>query len=143
MLGVSLPVVDQIVVGFFASYRPTGDLTYLQTGNRVMLAPLGIVAQAASVAAFPYLASDSAAMNWDKLADFLRSGLRRLMFLSLPLSMLLILTAQPIINILFGYGKYDDPAALNATAVAFAFYCVGPFARAGQQVAARGPSAAR
>jgi putative peptidoglycan lipid II flippase len=138
MLGVSLPVVDQIVVGFFASYRPTGDLTYLQTGNRVMLAPLGIVAQAASVAAFPYLASDSAAMNWDKLAEFLRSGLRRLMFLSLPLSMLLILTAQPIINILFGYGKYDDPAALNATAVAFAFYCVGLFAWAGQQFVARG-----
>jgi putative peptidoglycan lipid II flippase len=77
-------------------------------------------------------------MNWDKLAEFLRSGLRRLMFLSLPLSMLLILTAQPIINILFGYGKYDNPAALNATAVAFAFYCVGLFAWAGQQFVARG-----
>jgi putative peptidoglycan lipid II flippase len=138
MLGVSLPVVDQFVVGFFASYLSTGALTHLQTGNRVMLAPLGIVAQAASVAAFPYLASDSAAQNWDKLSDFLRSGLRRLMFLSLPLSMLLILTAQPIINILFGYGKYDDPAALNATAVAFAFYCVGLFAWAGQQFVARG-----
>jgi putative peptidoglycan lipid II flippase len=139
MLGVSLPVVDQFVVGFFASYLTTGALTHLQTGNRVMLAPLGIVAQAASVAAFPFLASDSAAHKWDKLSDFLRSGLGRLMFLSLPISMLLILTAQPIINILFGYGKYaDDPVALEHTAIAFAFYCVGLFAWVGQQFVARG-----
>ncbi|MDQ3814428.1 MAG: murein biosynthesis integral membrane protein MurJ [Armatimonadota bacterium] len=138
MLGVSLPVVDQIVVTRFASFLGEGPLTYLHTANRAMLAPLGIVAQAASVAAFPYLAADTAAQDWPKFAEFLRTGLRRLMFLTLPLSVLLILIAQPLIDLLFGYGQYDEPRALHQTAVAFAFYCVGLFAWTGQQFVARG-----
>jgi len=139
MLGVSLPVVDQIVVGWFASYLPVENVAYLQTGNRVMLAPLGILAQAASVAAFPFMASDSAARNWQSLADFVRNGLRRLMFLSLAISTLLILIARPLVSLLFGYGKFgEDRNAVSQTAVAFAFYCVGLFAWAGQQFVARG-----
>lgn len=136
MLGVSLPVVDQIVVKFFASGLGEGALRNLFTGNRFMLAPLGIVAQAASVAAFPYLASDSAAQDWKSFAEFLRNGLRRLMFLTLPLSVGLILVSEPLLN-LFRFGKFGQADA-HQSAVAFAFYCVGLFAWTGQQLAARG-----
>jgi len=136
MLGVSLPVVDQIVVKFFASGLGEGALRNLFTGNRFMLAPLGIVAQAASVAAFPYLASDSAAEDWKSFAEFLRNGLRRLMFLTLPLSVGLILVSEPLLN-LFRFGKFGAADA-HESAVAFAFYCVGLFAWTGQQLAARG-----
>ena len=138
MLGVSLPVVDQVVVGWFASYLHPGALWNLRNGNRVMLAPLGIVAQAASVAAFPYMASEAAGQDWRKFAGFLRSGLGRLMFLTLPLSVLLILIGEPLINLLFAYGKYNEPVALHETTVAFQFYCVGLFAWGGQQFVARG-----
>jgi putative peptidoglycan lipid II flippase len=139
MLGVSLPVVDQIVVRFFGSYLDGGGLSHLTYGNRVMLAPLGILAQAASVAAFPFMATDSATKNWNALTDFLRTGLRRLMFLALPISTVLILNARPIIDLLFGYGKFaNDPNAVHQTSIAFAFYCVGLFAWAGQQFVARG-----
>lgn len=136
MFGVSLPVFDQVVVGYFASSLDEGAVRNLTTGNRFMLAPLGIVAQAASVAAFPYLAADSASGDWTKFSDFLRSGLRRLLFLTLPLSVLLILMAQPLINALRG-GEFGRAAA-DETAIAFAFYCVGLFAWAGQQLVARG-----
>ncbi|HEX8552469.1 MAG TPA: murein biosynthesis integral membrane protein MurJ [Abditibacteriaceae bacterium] len=141
MLGVSLPVVDQQIVGIFASYLPDGHLSYLQNGNRAMLAPLGILAQAASVAAFPFMAGDSANKDWPALADFMRSGLRRLMFLALPISMLLILNATPIIKILFGSQSFlleNKGTALPLTALAFAWYCAGLFAWAGQQFVARG-----
>jgi putative peptidoglycan lipid II flippase len=138
MLGVSLPVVDQNVIEYFASLLPGDALTHLSTGNRFMLAPLGIVAQAASVAAFPYLAADSGARDWHKFAEFLRTGLKRLLFLTLPLSTLLILNAKPIIDLLSGYGRYDDPFKLNQTSIAFAFFCVGLFAWAGQALVARG-----
>ena len=138
MLGVSLPVVDQIVVGWFATYLEPGALTHLTTGNRVMIAAQGIVGQAASVAAFPYLAELVAQENWEDFSKFLRDGLRRLLFLTLPLSTLLILLARPIIVVLFGYGKFDNALALNETALAFAFYSVGLFAWTAQQLVARG-----
>jgi putative peptidoglycan lipid II flippase len=111
----------------------------LQTGNRVMIMPLTILAQAASVAAFPFMASDSAAQNWPALADFLRTGLRRLMFLSLPISVLLILNSRLVIDLLFGYGRFvDDPHAVQQTSIALSLYCIGLFAWAGQQFVARG-----
>ena len=136
MIGVSLPVVDQIVVRFFSSELSKGAMLDLGMGNRFMVAPLAVVAQAASVAAFPYLASDSHAQNWPKFAEFLRTGLRRLLFITLPMSMLLILIAQPLLR-LFEFGQLNRASADNI-AVAFAFYCVGLFAWAGQQFIARG-----
>lgn len=138
MLGVSFPVVDQLVVGLFASYLRVEDVTFLTYGNRFMVAPLSILAQAASVAAFPYMATDSAAQNWSALAEFLRTGLRRLMFLAIPMSVLLIVIARPFIGLFVGFGNMSTRNAIDTTAVAFAFYCVGLFAWAGQQFVARG-----
>ncbi len=138
MVGVSFPVVDQIVVRAFASYLPTGAMTHLSAGNRLMLVALSVLAQAASVAAFPFLASNSAARDWQKLADFLRVGLRRLMFITLPISTLMILTARPTVNILFGHGAFNTPEAINSTSLAYALYTLGLFAWAGQQLVARG-----
>jgi putative peptidoglycan lipid II flippase len=138
MLGVSLPVVDQWVIAYFGSWLHPGSLRNLDTGNRFMLAPLGVLAQAASVAAFPYLASNTASEEWTRFSSFLRSGLRRLLFLALPLSTLLILLAQPIMSF-FAFGEFQaDRQAVHETSVAFAFYCVGLFAWAGQQFVARG-----
>ena len=138
MIGVSLPVVDQIVVGRFASFLPEGAITHLTTGNRVMIAAQGIVGQAASVAAFPYLAAFAAEENWTEYSRFLREGLRRMIFLTLPLSVLMILLSRPIITLLFGYGQFNNQHALQETAVAFSFYCVGLFAWTTLQLVARG-----
>ena len=136
MLGVSFPVVDQIVMPYFTGHLPNGTLTQLDRGNRVMVAALAMLSQAASVAAFPYLASDSALQKWDSFAEFLRNGLRRLMFISLPASTLLILLSQPIIWILLRHGNFTAQAA-QTSAIAFGFYCIGMFAWTGQQLIAR------
>lgn len=137
MFGVSFPIVDQIVIGYFAS-EGSGWMTYLSNGNRLMIVAQSVLAQAAAVAAFPYLASDSAAQDWQKVADFLRQGLRRLMFITLVLSTWMVLTASPIVDLIYAYGKYKDPQALHETAIAYAFYSMGLFAWAGQQLVARG-----
>ena len=137
MFGVSFPIVDQIVIGHFAS-EGSGWLTYLSNGNRLMIVAQSVLAQAAAVAAFPYLASDSAAQDWQKVADFLRQGLRRLMFITLVLSTWMMLTARPVVDLIFGYGNYKGFAPLHETSIAYAFYSMGLFAWAGQQLVARG-----
>lgn len=137
MIGVSLPVVDQIIVKWFATFLPTGALTNLNTANRVMIAAQGILGQAASVAAFPYMADNTAAGEWLQFSSFIRRGLRRLMFLSLPLGILLVITAIPIITLLFGYGAFEQGNALAETSASFAFFCVGLFAWVGQAFISR------
>ena len=138
MLGVSLPVVDMFVVSYFASSLDTGTLTHLNNGNRLMIAAQGVVGQSVAVASFPFLASMVAAGNYAEFSDFLRVNLRRLMFVTLPLSILLVLGATPICSLIFGWGEYDDPSKIGETALSFAFFSGGLFAWAAQGIVSRG-----
>jgi putative peptidoglycan lipid II flippase len=138
MFGVSLPVVDQWVVGFFASSFHEGTLTHLKNANRLMIAVQGIIGQAAAVAAFPYLASEGATANYKAFSDFLRTGLRRLLFVTLPLTVLMCLWAHPIVRLVYGWGHFNDPVKIHETAVSFQWFCLGLFAWGGQALIARG-----
>lgn len=138
ILGVSLPVVDQLVVTSFASSLPLGAVTHLENANRLMIAAQGVLGQAAAVAAFPYLAAQVAKGDFPAFAEFLRVGLRRLLFVSLPVSTLMTLWAAPLTRLLFGYGEYNTPPILNQTAICLAFYCIGLFAWVAQGLVARG-----
>ena len=138
MLGVSLPVVDWMVVSYFGSSLGEGTLTHLKNGNRLMISAQGIVGQAVAVASFPFLASMVALGNYVEFAEFLRTNLRRLSFVTLPLSVLLVLGATPICSLIFGWGAYNDPAKIGETALSFAFFTIGLFAWAAQGIVSRG-----
>lgn len=138
MLGVSLPVVDQQVASFFGSFLPQGSITHLDNANRLMIAAQGVLGQAAAVAAFPYLAAESAAGDYRAFSEFLRLGLRRLLFVTLPMSVLLILWSQPLTRLIYGYGLFNDPQKLHETALCFALFNIGLFAWVGQGFLARG-----
>lgn len=138
MFGVSLPVVDQRVVAAFASTFPNGVLTHLENANRLMIAAQGILGQAAAVAAFPYMASKVATGEYKAFSSLIRTGLRRLLFVALPISVLLILWAQPLTRLIYGYGQFNVPEKLNETALCFALYTLGLFAWVGQGFVARG-----
>ena len=138
MLGVSLPVVDWWVVGYFGSELSEGALTHLKNGNRLMISAQGIVGQAVAVATFPFLASMVAAGDYSEFSEFLRVTLRRLLFVTLPLSVLLVLGATPICSLIFGWGEYNEPAKIGETAMSFAFFTIGLFAWAAQGFVSRG-----
>ena len=138
MLGVSLPVVDWMVVSYFASSLPEGTLTHLQNGNRLMIAAQGIIGQSVAVATFPFLASMVAAGKYGQFSEFLRVNLRRLLFVTLPVTVLLVLGATPICSLIFGWGNFNVDSKINETAISFAFFTIGLFAWAAQGLVSRG-----
>ncbi|RYG55151.1 hypothetical protein EON80_31040, partial [bacterium] len=138
MIGVSFPVVDVWVVQFFTSDLPAGDFSRIDNANRLMIAAQGLLGQAAAVAAFPFLASKVAVGDFRTFSEFLRTGLRRLLFITLPVSILLILWSEPIVTLIFGWGNFNSPSAINDTARCFAMFSVGLFAWGAQAFVARG-----
>ena len=72
MLGVSLPVVDwMVVVGYFGvepARRARSPI--MQNGNRLMIAAQGIIGQSVAVATFPFLASMVAAGKYSEFSEF-------------------------------------------------------------------------
>ncbi len=137
MLGLSLPYVDVIVNRAFASMISEGAIAALNYANRLMQMPLGVFAQASAVALFPTLAAHAAQKQMAELRDGVNLGLRGVLFLTIPSSVLMMVLATPMVRMLFQHGEFV-PADAPYVGYALIFYSVGLAGWAGQLVVSRG-----
>lgn len=137
VLGVSLPNVDQLITGNFASELSTGSQAAIGYATRMMLIPIGIFAQAMGIAILPTMASQAAAGQQRAFRATLNKGLRTILFLTVPSSALLFLLAQPTVTFILQGGRFTPEATL-LTAPALRFYSLGIFAWSAQAILTRG-----
>lgn len=136
VLGVALPQVSIWINRAFASGLGNGPMAALSNANQFMQVPLGIFAQAMAVAIFPTLSALAAQGKYAELRDTASTGIRALLFLTVPASVLMIALAVPIVQLLLQGGRYGpDDTALAASALAY--YCIGIFAWSAQSILAR------
>ena len=137
VLGVSLPNVDQIINGYFASQLPTGSQAALNYAVRLMLIPIGVFGQAMGIAILPTMSDQAAAKQYKAFRATTGRALRTIMFLTIPASALLFLLATPLIALLFQH-KHFTAAATQLTAPPLRFYALGIFAWSAQAILTRG-----
>jgi putative peptidoglycan lipid II flippase len=137
LLGLSLPQVCMVLTRPFASALGDGPITWLDNANKIMQLPLGIFAQALSVAVFPTMSALAAQRDFPGLRRQFSLGLRAILFLTIPSAVLIIVLAQPITFVLFERGLWT-PAATQATAAAVVCYALAILAVSGQQMVNRG-----
>ncbi|TDA68692.1 MAG: murein biosynthesis integral membrane protein MurJ [Clostridia bacterium] len=103
-----------------ASGLDPGRITALDLANRVLNLPIGIVAAAIATVIFPVMASQAAAGRKEELARASSAGLGLVFFLSLPVTVGMMVLASPLIQLLFGRGAFGAGAtALTATALLY------------------------
>lgn len=136
VLGVALPQVSIWINRAYASYLKDGSVAALTNANQLMQVPLGIFAQAMAVAIFPTLSALAAQKNYDELRSTSSGGIRNLLFLTIPSSVLMIILAVPIVQLLLQHGAFK-PADTPITASTLAWYGVGIFAWSAQSILAR------
>ena len=137
LLGVSLPNVDQIINGAFASTLPPGSQSAMQYAVRLMLIPIGIFAQAMGVALLPSMSGHAAAGHMTAFRSTVNKAIRIIFFLTIPASALLAILAVPCIRVLFEHGHFNDAATL-LTAVPLRYYSIGICAWSAQAILTRG-----
>jgi len=137
LLGVSLPNVDQIINSLFASNLSTGSQTYLQYANRIMLIPIGIFGQAMGIAILPTMAAMAAAKQKRAFKRTTNSGLRIILFLTVPASALFYLLSVSVVALLYHHHKFTGPDVL-ATAAALRMYALGICVWSAQAILTRG-----
>jgi len=133
ILGLSLPQVFVLINRAFASLLPPGAVSALDNANKQMQAPLGIFAQAISIAVFPTLSAQAARGDMEAFRRTLLQGLRALWFLTVPISVLMMVLSTDIVSILLQYKKFT-PYDTRITAEALVFYCIGLFAFSSQAI---------
>jgi putative peptidoglycan lipid II flippase len=132
-LGLSVMQINILVNTLLASYLPTGSVSYLYYGLRLIHFPLGIFAVALATALLPTLSTHAAKGDHPALRRSFSFGLRLVFFIMFPAMLGLILFRIPIVHLLFEHGAFDHLATLG-TADAVLFYSLGLWAFAGVRI---------
>jgi putative peptidoglycan lipid II flippase len=100
----------------FGSLVGTGAISWLSYARRLMMVPVGVVAQAAGVASYPFLAELVAKGETRRLQETLNRALRNLLTLLVPLSVWMVIVAEPVVRLIFQQGRFG-PADTQQTAL--------------------------
>ena len=132
MIGTAVYQLNVFVDTVFASFLPSGSVSYLFFADRLMEFPLGIFAIAIGMASLPSLSGLAAQGKMEELKETLSFAFRLVSFISIPAMVGLIALKTPIVNLLFQRGLFDT-SATEKTAFALLFYSVGLWAIAGSR----------
>jgi putative peptidoglycan lipid II flippase len=137
MLGQSLVVLEEQFIRIFAQFGNEGSIFALGRARRLNMLPVGVIAQAAGVAAYPFLARLAAEGRLRELSRTLVTALRYVIVASLVATATIVALAQPVVRVAFQRRNFTLDATL-LTALALVFFGLSIAAWGAQQVYARG-----
>ncbi len=114
MLGQSVAVLDEQFINWFAQIED-GATSALFYARRLNMVPVGVIAQAAGVAAYPFLSRLAASGKTEELNRSTERAARNTVFVASAATALLVVMATPLVTLIYRYGKFDqDNASLVA-----------------------------
>ena len=124
MLGVSVSQISLLINTVFASFLPSGSVSWLYYADRLMEFPSGMLGVALGTILLPSLSKMHANEQPAEFSALLDWGLRLTLLLTLPASLGLALLAVPLISTLFHHGVFGAEDVLQ-TRTALIAYSVG------------------
>ena len=95
---------------FFASFTTSRGLVILELAQTLMLAPVLLFGQSIAQATFPSLSLKS--KEPEEFVSIFVSSLNQIMYLTLPISALLVVLRIPIVRLFFGASRFDWDATV-------------------------------
>jgi len=125
--GVSVSQVSILINQVFASYLPTGSVSWLYYADRLMELPAGVLGVAAGTILLPSLSKHHASANAVDFAKLLDWGLRITVLLAVPAAVALAVLALPLVATLFHYGRFtiEDAWMTRSALIAYSVGLTG------------------
>lgn len=133
LIGAAVYQLNVFIDTIFASFLPSGSVSYLFYADRMIEFPLGIFAIAIGMASLPSLSGLASKGKMEELKETLSFTFRLVSFISIPAMVGLIALKTPIINLYLQRGVFNYYAT-EMTVKALLFYSVGIWAIAGVRV---------
>ena len=128
-IGLAASQINLIVITALASTLAAGSIAVFNLAESLSRPLLTLVGVSFSVAAFPTLSLTFFKGDKEKFNQVFYSTFYQILYLILPLSFLLFLLREPIVNIILNVGKFGQIDA-KLTAVCLGMFCLGIFAQA-------------
>lgn len=130
LIGTAVYQLNVFIDTIFASFLPSGSVSYLFFADRLLEFPLGLFAIAIGMASLPSLSGLASQGKREEFKETLSFAFRLTSFISIPAMVGLIALKTPIIHVLFERGLFNHYAT-EMTAKALLFYSIGLWAIAG------------
>lgn len=121
------------IFGSFAGIVGEGGVAVLYFAYRLIQFPIGIFSNAISQAVLPTLSRQVFEENRDNLKNTLGWGLRLVIFALLPVTAVFMILAGPLVEAVFGGGKFDAYSSRLTSQVLF-YYSIGLVAYGGIKI---------
>jgi len=124
VLGVSVSQISLLINTVFASFLPSGSVSWLYYADRLMEFPAGLLGAALGTILLPSLSKSHASEQPEEFSALLDWGLRLTLLLTLPAALALAILAVPLLSTLFQYGAFSANDVMQ-TRSALVAYSIG------------------
>ncbi len=131
---------DRFSLGWFGEYHyplETGAAAAIYYGERFYQLPVGMLGLAIATVIYPALARHAARGDRQRIGADLTTGLRWVLFASIPAGVALMLVAEPLVQVLFVRGAFTERDGQRAAAM-IACYSSAAWAYCALPILARG-----
>jgi putative peptidoglycan lipid II flippase len=122
--GVAAPQLNLMVVTAIASLLPAGALSIFTLSNNIQQFPLGLIGIPFAVAVFPALSNSFTVLNREEYLKNFYSTFKKIIYLTVPLSIIVFIFRQQIIEIIYKAGRFDQNSVL-LLAASFGIFALG------------------
>ncbi|AFM42905.1 integral membrane protein MviN [Desulfosporosinus acidiphilus SJ4] len=136
ILSYSLNQIQIAVNNNFGSTLFPGSISAIWYSSRLFQMPVGIFALAIAVASFPTMTEQAALKQWDSLRETISRTIRMVVFITLPVSVGMIVLRFPLIRALFQHGHFTAEDTARTT-VPLLYFCLGISAQSVIQILPR------
>ena len=109
ILGVSVSQISLMIDNLFASFLPSGSISWLYYADRLMYLPLGVIGVALATVILPHLAHHHQQDQADHFSSILDWGLRSVILIALPAAIGLFILWVPfwLLYFIMGLPEHD------------------------------------
>ena len=137
MVGQSIVVLDESLGKWLVQSATDGAVFSLTVARRVNMLPIGVIAQAAGVAAYPFFARLVAEGRFSEMRESMGKTIQSVVYISGLAVAGLIAVSQPAIRVAFQHGNFTQSGTVLA-ASALVAYAISIPAWGVHQIFARG-----
>lgn len=135
VFGVAVQQINLIVIMAIASTISRGSITIFNFSNNLQSLPIGLIGVSFAIAVFPDFSRALANNQKEEFVKNFSLTLRRILFLIIPTSLLMIIFRTEIIKIIVAVGRYIlgssqfGTAQINLTALCLGIFSISLFAQ--------------
>jgi len=123
-IDVFLSNTSEIVNQSLASLLPSGSISFLYFSRRIFSLPFAVISQAINSVILREFSAKIALFDRERARRLFVDGIRINLFLLVPVSILMIYLANPLVSLLLQRNSFDS-LAVTRTAYALQFYAIG------------------